>query len=492
MTSLLLWVRFRPFLGAMVLWFLPYGAVSLHRQWSLWVSLVTRFGSLFLWGTFDGQTPELFQQVTEFQIGWKGTLWLNAVFGMDGISLWMILRTTALFPICILCSWNSLSTNSKEFLTCLLVMESMLIACWTVLDLLSFYVLYESVLIPMFRRIGLGGSRARKIRAAYQLRLYTLFGSLLMLPCLLCIYSETGTTQLELLYQYDWTIERQLVLWWGFFFAFAVKIPMVPLHLWLPEAHVEAPTAGSVRLAGVLRKLGAYGFRRFTLPFFPEASSYYSPWVLTRSLIARIYTSLTTLRQVDFKKIIAYSSVAHMSLITLALFSFNDLALYAAVWMVLSHGIVSPAMFRCVGVIYDRTHTKLLKYLGGTASTMPRFSAFFFFFSLGHMALPLFPNFIAEFLTLCGVFQSHTWAFLLSCTGMVRSAAYTLWAYARVVHGLPKNQYTHATADLCRREFWVFVPLLLLCIWFGIWPTTVLDSRMNSVRSWNQLLLLKS
>jgi len=490
MTDLLLVVLLRPFFGAIVLWFLPYGAVSMHRQWSRWISLITRRGSLLRWATFDGQSVELFQRVTEFRIGWKGTLWLNAVFGMDGISRWMILLTTARFPICILCSWNQLSNNSKEFLTCLLVMESMLLACWTVLDLLTFYVLYESVLIPMFRRIGLGGSRARKIRAAYQRRLYTLFGSLLMLPCLLCIYSETGTTQLERLYQYDWTIERQLVLWWGFFFAFAVKIPMVPLHRWLPEAHVEAPTAGSVRLAGVLRKLGAYGFRRFTLPFFPEASSYYSPWVLTLSLIARIYTSLTTLRQVDFKKIIAYSSVAHMSRITLALFSFNDLACYASIWMMLSHGIVSPAMFRCVGVIYDRTHTKLLKYLGGTASTMPLFSAFFFLFSLGHMARPLFPNFIAEFLTLCGVFQSHTWAFLLSCTGMVLSAAYTLWAYARVVHGLPKNQYIHATADRCRREFWVFLPLILLCVWFGIWPTTVLNTLMNAVLNWNQLLIV--
>jgi len=488
MTDLLLWIRLLPLCGAVVRWFRPYGSVSIHRQWSRWVTLVTLRGSLRRWATFDASSTELFQRVTEFRLGWRGTLWRNACFGMDGISRWMILLTTALFPICILCSWNARSTNSKEFRTCLRVMESMLLACWTVLDLFTFYVLYESVLIPMFLLIGLGGSRARKIRAAYQRRLYTLFGSLRMLPCILCIYSETGTTQLERLYHYDWSIERQRILWWGFFFAFAVKIPMVPLHLWLPEAHVEAPTAGSVRLAGVLRKLGAYGFRRWTLPFFPEASSYYSPWVLTLSLIARIYTSLTTLRQVDLKKIIAYSSVAHMSMITLALFSFNDLACTASIWMMLSHGIVSPAMFRCVGVLYDRTHTKLLKYLGGTASTMPLFSTFFFRFSLGHMARPLFPNFIAEFLTLCGLFQSHTWAFLISCTGMVRGAAYTLWAYARVVHGLPKSSFVQQTADRCRREFWVFVPLIARCIWFGIFPTTVLDSRTNSVLNWNQLL----
>ena len=351
MTDLLLWIRLRPLCGAVVRWFRPYGSVFLHRQWARWVSLITRRGSRRRWATFDASSVELFQRVTEFRVGWRGTLWRNACFGMDGISRWMILLTTCLFPLCILCSWNTMANTSKEFRTCLLVMESMLRACWTVLDLLTFYVLYESVRIPMFRLIGRGGSRARKIRAAYQRRLYTLFGSRRMLPCILCIYSETGTTQLELLYHYDWTIERQRVLWWGFFFAFAVKIPMVPLHRWLPEAHVEAPTAGSVRRAGVLRKLGAYGFRRWTIPFFPEASSYYSPWVLTLSLIARIYTSRTTLRQVDRKKIIAYSSVAHMSMITLALFSLNDRACTASIWMMRSHGIVSPAMFRCVGVL---------------------------------------------------------------------------------------------------------------------------------------------
>ena len=477
-----------PFLGAVALFFIPASRVDLLRQWSLWVTRITFVISLALWGTYDGQSVELFQHVTHVEAGWRGTLWFNGSFGMDGISLWMILRTTALFPICILCSWISIQKRAREFFRCLLVMESMRIACWTVRDLLTFYVRYESVLIPMFLRIGLGGSRERKIRAAYQLVLYTLFGSLLILPCLLCVYSETGTTHLELLYAYDWSFEKQRILWWGFFFAFAVKIPMLPLHLWLPEAHVEAPTAGSVLLAGVLLKLGAYGFLRFTRPLFPEASSYYSPWVRTLSLLARIYTSRTTLRQIDLKKVIAYSSVAHMSFITLTLFSFSDLACEASMWMMLSHGIVSPALFLCVGVMYDRAHTKLLKYLGGAATTMPLFSTFFFLFTLGSMALPLFPNFISEFLSLCAVFQTHTWAFLIMCLSMPLSAAYSLWAYTRVVHGLPKTQYISETADLCRREFWILTPLLAITVWWGICPSSVLDSMANASMVWNQLV----
>ena len=293
---------------------------------------------------------------------WKGYFSLNLEFGLDGRSLWMVLLTTALFPICILCSWQlpaqSVGKHIRQVCTILLVLEGMLLAVWTILDLLAFYILYESVLIPMFLLIGLAGSRQRKIRAAYQLVLYTLFGSLLMLPCLLLMYAETGTTNLELIYAYDWTFERQRILWWGFFFAFAVKIPMVPLHLWLPEAHVEASTAGSVLLAGVLRKLGSYGFLRFLLPLFPDATVFYGPFVLTLSLIALIYASLTTRRQVDLKKIIAYSSVAHMNLVTLSLFSLNDLGTIAASFLMRSHGVVSPALFLCVGMLYGHCGMK--------------------------------------------------------------------------------------------------------------------------------------
>lgn len=486
-SSLLVITLTLPLLGALYIVFLPKGDHSSHRWWALIFTLITLVISLGLWATFDAQSVEPFQKVISLQAHWKGLLWLSFEFGIDGLSLWMILLTTLLFPICVLCSWYTQWRCSQEFMILLLLLESMLLATWTILDLLTFYVLYESILIPMFLLIGLGGSRSRKIRAAYQLVLYTLFGSLFMLPCLLFIYSETGTTNLELLYHHEWSIQKQLVLWWGFFLAFAVKIPMVPLHLWLPEAHVEASTAGSVLLAGVLLKLGSYGFLRFCIPLFTEACSYYSPWILTLSLVALIYTSLTTLRQVDLKKIIAYSSIAHMNMVMLSLFSLNDLGAMAAMFMMLSHGIVSPALFLCVGVLYDRYHTKLLKYLGGCATTMPLFSMMFLLFSLANMALPLFPNFIAEFLTLCGVFTFHTWAMLLALTSMVLSAAYSLWAYARVVHGLPKPQYVQSMCDLCRIEFWTFVPLLLITLWWGFKPQIVLDSMASSIFFWQQL-----
>jgi proton-translocating NADH-quinone oxidoreductase chain M len=491
-----------PWLGALIVWFLPSEQIRLTRQVALIVTLITFCISICLWATFDYSHAEPFQKVRSIQLfnsdfmglsSWKGYFSLNLEFGLDGLSLWMVLRTTALFPICILCSWQlpaqSVGKHIRQVCTILLVREGMLLAVWTILDLLAFYVLYESVLIPMFLLIGLAGSRPRKIRAAYQLVLYTLFGSLLMLPCLLLMYSETGTTNLELIYAYEWSFERQLILWWGFFFAFAVKIPMVPLHLWLPEAHVEASTAGSVLLAGVLLKLGSYGFLRFLLPLFPDATVFYSPRVLTMSLIALIYASLTTRRQVDLKKVIAYSSVAHMNLVTLALFSLNDLGTLAASFLMLSHGVVSPALFLCVGMLYDRHHTKLLKYLGGSAATMPLFTIFFFFFTLANMALPLSPNFIAEFLALCGVFAYHSWATVRALISVILAAVYSLWAYARVAHGLPKNAYIKYVCDLCRREFWCLFPLLWITIWWGLCPNEVLDSLTGSMLLFNYLCI---
>jgi proton-translocating NADH-quinone oxidoreductase chain M len=467
-----------PAIGSLWVWLLPNVDFQKHRLHTLCITLITLLLSLVLWSSFDNSSAEMFSYVTKIEKSWRGSIWLSLQLGIDAISLWMILLTTVLFPICVLCSWNSFK---KELMIILLLLETMLLAVWSILDLLGFYILYESVLIPMFLLIGIGGSRDRKVRAAYQLVLYTLLGSLIMLPCLLLIYAETGTTNLELLYHHQWSLERQYLLWWGFFAAFAVKIPMVPLHLWLPEAHVEASTAGSVLLAGVLLKLGTYGFIRFLLPLLPEACDFYSPLMLTLSLIALIYSSLTTLRQVDLKKIIAYSSVAHMNMVNMAIFCSNDLSSAAAIFLMISHGIVSPALFLLVGVIYDRYHTKLLRYLGGFANTMPLFSIFFFIFSLSNMALPLSPNFIAEFLTLCGVFSFHSWVALLSCSSMTLSGAYSLWAYARVVHGLPKTQYITHFADLCRREFYILLPLFLICIWLGLKPSLLLDSLSGSV-----------
>jgi proton-translocating NADH-quinone oxidoreductase chain M len=459
-----------PLLGAFVAWFL--GEKNFLVSLPLWFTLFTFLISLVVWFNFEGSSPEMFQLV-----------W--GVYGIDGISLWMILLTTLLFPICILCSPASLATI-------LLVLESMLLACWCVLDLLGFYVLFESTLIPMFLLICIGGSRDRKIRAAYQLVFYTLIGSFAWLPVVLLMYSETGTTNLELLYLHNWSFDAQRILWWGFFLALAVKIPVIPIHLWLPEAHVEAPTAGSVLLAGVVLKLGTYGFLRFCLPLLPDACSYYSPFVITIGLISLIYSSLTTLRQVDLKKVIAYSSIAHMNMASMAIFTLHDQSLLGSLFMMISHGVVSPALFLCVGVIYTRYHTKLFRYLsGGCATTMPLFSLFFFLFSMANMALPLSPNFVSELAILCGIFSTHTIAFLLATLSMVLSAAYTLWAYSRLVHGMPNSQsITHMT-DLNRLEFWMLFPLLVCTLWLGFKPGLVLDSMANSVFHLHHLMTSK-
>nr|YP_009746610.1 NADH dehydrogenase subunit 4 [Jenufa minuta]QII41635.1 NADH dehydrogenase subunit 4 [Jenufa minuta] len=475
-----------PAIGAVIIWLLPQSAHNNHRSVALWITLVTLISSLMIWGNFDNSCS-WFQQIFSVQIEWNGTIWVSCPFGIDGFSLWMILLTTALFPLCVICSWNTVYRSSQSFYIILLILETMLCCLWSVNDYLAFYIFYESVLIPMFLCICIAGSRERKILAAYQLVLYTLIGSLLLLPCLLFIYTLYGSTSLYLVYQNDCSLDRQLVLWWGFFFAFAVKIPIVPLHLWLPEAHVEASTAGSVILAGVLLKLGGYGFLRLCLPFLPEACSYYSPFIFLLSLLAIIYTSLTTLRMVDLKKIIAYSSVAHMSFVMLTLFSFNELSYSAALFFMISHGIISPALFLCVGILYDRYHTKYLKYLGGVAYTMPLFSIWFFIFTAASIGLPLFPSFIAEFMCLTGIFYAHTLAACIASFGLILSACYSLWAYARVVHGLPKQQATNLMCDLCRREWFMLLPLFIICIWLGILPSVMLETIEHSSFFWVQL-----
>jgi proton-translocating NADH-quinone oxidoreductase chain M len=458
-----------PLFGALFAWL--FGNEK-ARVISYFFTLITFFVSLVIWFFFDPISAQTFQLV-----------W--GVFGIDAISLWMILLTTLLFPICILCS-------NANLCYLLLLLESILLASWCILDLLGFYVLYESILIPMFLLICLGGSRERKVRAADQLVFYTLIGSLIWLPCVLLMYSEAGTTNLELLYHHQWDFAAQCFLWWGFFLALAVKIPVVPIHLWLPEAHVEAPTAGSVLLAGVVLKLGSYGFLRFCLPLLPDACSYYGPLVITLGLVSLIYTSLTTLRQVDLKKVIAYSSIAHMNMANIAIFTLHDQSLVGCLFMMISHGVVSPALFLCVGIIYDRYHTKLFRYIsGGCATTMPLFSIYFFLFSMANMALPLSPNFLSELAILCGIFSSHILVALLATVSMVLSAAYTLWAYARVVHGMPNPAYTVKMTDLNRREFWTLFPLLVCTVWLGIKPGSVLSSITNSVSHLHHLMMSK-
>lgn len=484
--GLLFWVLLLPVTGAFMICLLPGKNVAAHRTVALFFSYATFLCSLLLWASFLPNSPEPFQQIVGFSGGWNGTVWVRLLFGLDGLSLWMVLLTTFLMPLAILCSWTSQKNHSQAFMALLLGLETCLLASFTCLDLLGFYIFYECTLLPMFLLIGLGGSRPRKVRAAYLLVIYTLVGSLAMLPCVLLMYSQAGSTSFLLLLTEHWTPARQYILWWGLFLAFAVKVPMVPLHLWLPEAHVEASTAGSVLLAGVLLKLGSYGLLRFSLPLLPEASSYYGPFVLCLCMIGLVYASLTTLRQVDLKKLVAYSSIAHMSMVILALFTLNDLGAVAGTFLMLAHGVASPALFLLVGAMYDRAHTKALKYLGGAATAMPLYSIMLFIFSLSNMALPLTPNFVAEFLCLCSIFAYNLGAFAAALIAVILSAAYTMWAYARVVHGMPKPQYFNALADLNRREFYCLVPLLFLALWWGLKPDYVLEQLSSSLWFWHQ------
>lgn len=484
--NLLMIVLLLPLSGALLLCLLPGKSVSAHRFVALVTSLVTLLYSMLLWVNFMPNSIEPFQQIVGIAGSWNGTLWVRLEFGLDGLSLWMVLLTTFLMPLAVLCSWWTQKNHSQAFFALMLVLETCLLASFTCLDLLGFYIFYECSLLPMFLLIGLGGSRPRKVRAAYLLVIYTLVGSLAMLPCVLLMYSQAGSTSYLLLATESWAPARQYVLWWGLFLAFAVKVPMVPLHLWLPEAHVEASTAGSVLLAGVLLKLGSYGLLRFSLPLLPEASAYYGPLVLCLCMIGLVYASLTTLRQVDLKKLVAYSSIAHMSMVIIAIFTLNDVGAIGASFLMLAHGVASPALFLLVGAMYDRAHTKALKYLGGAATAMPIYSLFLFLFSLCNIALPLSPNFVGEFLCLCSVFAHHLGALVGALIAVIVSAAYTMWAYARVVHGMPKPQYFQALADLNRREVWTLVPLLFLALWWGIKPAVVLDSLSSSLWYWHQ------
>lgn len=531
--SLLLIVLLLPLFGAFVVLFIPSVNRSLIKVVALSFSLVTFVVSLLLWLLFDNSAqkfqylyvdPKLSlsaestalhlqskagafgeQAITEKAItldlfpksSQDGTFYtealtnhidndlgdstLNFILGIDGISLFFVILTTFLIPVCLLVGWKSIEIYVKEYVIAFLFMESLMIAVFSVLDLLLFYVFFESVLIPMFIIIGVWGSRERKIRAAYQFFLYTLFGSLIMLLAVLLIYFQAGTCSLETLYLTDFSEKRSVLLWLAFFASFAVKVPMVPVHIWLPEAHVEAPTAGSVLLAGIMLKLGTYGFLRFSIPLFPYASIYFTPLVYTLSCIAIIYTSLTTIRQVDLKKIIAYSSVAHMNFVTLGLFSLNAQGVEGSIMLMLSHGIVSPALFLLVGALYDRHKTRLLRYYGGAARSMPLFALLFLFFTMANISLPGTSSFVGEFLVLTGAFQNNSFAAIMASTGMVLGAAYALWLCNRVIYGFPKADYISAWSDLSRREFFMFLPFVFLVLLIGIVPEPFLDVLRSSV-----------
>ena len=480
--SLLSFVLLFPLFGALFLLFIPGWKTQLIKNIALNISLFNFLISLILWIEFDNSTSkfQFFQNFTSFQTDLSFSTF-NFVFGLDGISLFFVLLTTFLIPVCILVSWNSITAYVKEYCIAFLVLESLMIAVFAVLDLLLFYIFFESVLIPMFIIIGVWGSRERKIRAAYQFFLYTLFGSVLMLLAILLIYFQAGTTDLEILYTTSFSETRQLVLWLAFFASFAVKVPMVPVHIWLPEAHVEAPTAGSVILAGILLKLGTYGFLRFSIPLFPFATFYFTPLIYTLSVLAIIYTSLTTLRQIDLKKIIAYSSVAHMNFVTLGLFSLNTQGIEGSILLMISHGLVSPALFLCVGVLYDRHKTRLLRYYSGCGRTMPIFALLFVFFTMANISLPGTSSFIGEFLVFVGAYQSNTFITFLAATGMVLGAAYGLWLCNRLLYGVVKPHFISNFSDVSRREFFMLLPFVIGILWIGVYPEPFLETIHCSV-----------
>ena len=360
-------------------------------------------------------------------------------------------------------------------------MEFFLIGVFSVLDLLLFYIFFESVLIPMYLIVGVWGSRERKIRAAYFFFLYTLLGSVLMLLSILYIYYQAGTTSYEVLLTFVFSDIEQKFLWFTFFTSFATKVPMIPVHLWLPEAHVEAPTAGSVILAGVLLKLGTYGFIRFSFPLFPEASFYFAPFVYSLSIIGIVYASFTAIRQTDFKRIIAYTSVAHMNLVMVGLFSFNTIGLEGAILQSLSHGFVASALFLIIGVVYERHHTRMVKYYGGLVHTMPIYVLIFLFFTMSNIGLPGTGSFVGEFLILTGSFKTNTSATFISATGMIIGGCYSLWLFNRIAYGNIKTQYFKHYMDLNKREFFIFLPLILGTFVIGLYPKVFLNSMHMSV-----------
>nr|YP_010947439.1 NADH dehydrogenase subunit 4 [Mimica arnoldii]WGO62525.1 NADH dehydrogenase subunit 4 [Mimica arnoldii] len=461
-----------PLSGILFLFFVSSSNEVLCRKISLWVSCLTFISSLLLWIQFDGGTS-FFQFTSTFF--WFPYFNFYYSIGLDGLSLFFVLLTTFLVTICILISWSSVHQNLKDYLICFLILEFFLIQVFCVLDIFLFYIYFESVLIPMFLIIGIWGSRERKVRAAYQFFLYTLIGSLLMLLAILVIYFQIGSTDLQILRYSKFSEFKQIILWISFFASFAVKIPMIPFHIWLPEAHAEAPTAGSVILAGILLKLGGYGFLRFSLPMFPWASIFFTPLVFILSLIAIVYASLTTLRQIDLKKIIAYSSVSHMGFVTIGIFSLNIQGLEGSVMLMLSHGIISSALFLSIGVLYDRYKTRLIKYYTGLVQVMPIFSVFFLFFTFSNIGFPGTSSFIGETLVLLGLSQVNMTLTFFSCIGIIIGAAYSIWLFNRINFGSLKLNYINLYQDVSRREFFILLPLSILIIWMGICPSSFLN-----------------
>ena len=440
-----------------------------------WTALVTTLVvfvlSLVAWGRFETGTAAF--QLLESK-DWFGA-GIGYKLGVDGISMPFVLLTTFLMPFCILASWDSIQVRVKSYFIAFLVLEALMIGVFCALDLVLFYLFFEGGLIPMFLIIGIWGGK-RRIYASFKFFLYTLLGSLLMLLAIMKMYGVAGTTDITVLLHTPFAHSMQIWLWLAFFASFAVKMPMWPVHTWLPDAHVEAPTAGSVILAGILLKMGGYGFLRFSLPMFPEASHTFQPLVFALSVIAIVYTSLVALVQEDMKKLIAYSSVAHMGFVTLGLFTMTAQGVQGAIFLMISHGIVSGALFLCVGVIYDRMHTRDIAAYGGLVNRMPRYAVAFMVFTMANIGLPGTSGFVGEFLTMLAAFQVNTWVALFATLGTILAAAYALYLYRRVVFGVLEKPSLKAIADLTPREIALLVPLILLTLYYGVHPAPILNA----------------
>ncbi len=465
-----------PLFGAAFIAFLPKDAHGNARYVALWTTIVTFVVSLLIWVNFDA-TSASFQFVEERP--WIGPI--KYKLGVDGISMLFVILTTFLMPLCILASWESVEDRVKEYMIAFLVLESVMIGVFCALDLVLFYLFFEAGLIPMFLIIGIWGGK-RRVYASFKFFLYTLLGSVLMLLAMMAMYWHAGTTDITSLLATRFPRDMQFWLWIAFFASFAVKMPMWPVHTWLPDAHVEAPTAGSVILAAILLKMGGYGFLRFSVPMFPLATHDLAPLVFTLSVVAIIYTSLVALAQEDVKKLIAYSSVAHMGYVTMGIFTVTTQGVDGAIFQMLSHGLVSAALFLCVGIVYDRMHTREIAAYGGLVNRMPIYAFCFMVFTMANVGLPGTSGFVGEFLTLVGAFKVNTVVAALATTGVILSAAYALWLYRNMIFGELEKPALRSIPDMRPREILVMAPLVLLTILFGFYPAPVLDVTAASVK----------